>query len=308
MNRILYIVNPAGHGGAGGKVWDRMQSEWPDQIDPQDVRFTQRQGHDKEIAACAEGYDILAAVGGDGTVGEIMSGMMAQSGPRPKLAITPAGTGNDIGRNVGVYSFEDAINALRGGRARKFDLIRIDCQVDGRKAYRYAFLSGSVGFSVCYMARPWMKRYLGPKGAYYLSIVLGIIAFRIPHMTVRWQGHEYGGRTWVVYAANVERTAGGSMCIAPGARPDDGKLHVAIVPSRSKLYSMTKMMPKVPSGAHVREPGVSYFSTEKLDVECERPGIVEIDGDVFGTAPATFTVCSKAIEVIRPVKTDEGGV
>ena len=77
MSNILYIINPAGHGGAGKKVWERMQSTLPDRIDPDDVHFTERQGHAREIAAAAEGYDIVAAVGGDGTVGEVLSGIMA---------------------------------------------------------------------------------------------------------------------------------------------------------------------------------------------------------------------------------------
>jgi diacylglycerol kinase family enzyme len=172
MSSILYIINPAGHGGAGIKVWEKLQSKWPDQIDSKDVHFTERQGHAREIATSAEGYYILTAVGGDGTVGEILSGIMAQPEPRPKLAIIPAGTGNDIARAVGIYSFENAVDALHGDHVRKFDLIRIDCQVDGRKAHRYAFLVGTVGFSSTLMVRPWMKRYLGPKGAYYLGIIL----------------------------------------------------------------------------------------------------------------------------------------
>jgi diacylglycerol kinase family enzyme len=78
MSSILYIINPAGHGGAGIKVWEKLQSKWPDQIDSKDVHFTERQGHAREIATSAEGYDILTAVGGDGTVGEILTGIMAQ--------------------------------------------------------------------------------------------------------------------------------------------------------------------------------------------------------------------------------------
>ena len=94
MSKILYIINPFGCGGAGIKVWEKAQSKWPELIDSQNSHITERQGHAREIATSAESYDILAAVGGDGTVGEIMSGIMALSEPRPKLAIIPAGTGN----------------------------------------------------------------------------------------------------------------------------------------------------------------------------------------------------------------------
>jgi diacylglycerol kinase family enzyme len=147
MSNILYVINPAGHGGAGINVWEKVRSTWSDQIGSEDVHFTERQGHAREIAVSAEGYDILTAIGGDGTVGEILSGIMAHQDPRPKLAIIPAGTGNDIARNLGISSFENAVDALHGDHARTVDLIRIDCQVEGRKAHRYAFLMGNVGFS-----------------------------------------------------------------------------------------------------------------------------------------------------------------
>ncbi len=98
------------------------------------------------------------------------------------------------------------------------------------------------------------------------------------------------------------------MCIAPGAHPDDGELHVTIVPSRSKLDMMAKTMPKVASGEHVNEPGVLYFSTKKIEVDCEYPGIVEIDGDIFGTAPAKFSICPRAVEVVCPTQPDRKSV
>jgi YegS/Rv2252/BmrU family lipid kinase len=307
VGSILYIINPAGHGGAGIRVWEELQSRWPDRIDSRDVHFTERQGHAGEIATSAEGYDILTAVGGDGTVGEVLTGIMAHRGPRPKLAMIPAGTCNAIGRAVGIYSLEDAVDALRGDHARKFDLIKIECQVDGRKAHRYAFLGGTVGFSAGAMAKPWMKRLLGPTVGYCLSIFLGILAYRVPHMTVRWDEQEFSERAWGAYAANVEWTGADSICIAPGAQPDDGELRVVIVPSRSKLNFVAKFMPKVPSGKHVKEPGVSYFSAKKIEVDCEHPGLVEIDGDIFGTAPATFSICPRAVQILCPGKADMKG-
>lgn len=308
MGNVLYIVNRVGRGGAGIKVWEKFQSKWPDQIDPKDVRFTQRQEHAREIATSAKGYDILTAVGGDGTAGEVISGIMAQPEPRPKLAIIPSGTANDIARAVGIYPFEAAVDALRGGHVRKFDLIKIDCQVDGHKAHRYAFLNGTVGFSSTAMLKPWMKRLLGPTVVYYLSILMGILVYRAQHMTVRWEDQEYNQRAWIVYAANVEYTSAGSMRIAPGAHPDDGELHVVIIPLRSKLNLIARTMPKVASGKHVKEPGVLYFSTKKIEVDCEHPGVVEIDGDIFGSAPATFSICPRAVQVLCLDKTDKKSV
>ena len=300
MRKVLYIINPAGHGGAGLKVWERFKSEWPDPIDPGDVHFTERQGHAREIATAAEGYDVLAAVGGDGTVGELISGMMAQPEPHPKIAIIPAGTGNDIARNLGAFPFENALESLRGHHAKSVDLIRIECQVDGRSSHRYAFLTANAGFSANTVIRPWMKRMLGPTGAYYLATILRIITYRAPLVTVQSGKRDYRGKAWMVIVANVERTSGGSMCLAPGALFDDGELNVSIIPFQSKLRDVPNMLPKVAAGGHVDEPGVSYFPSRHVTVESDPPAVLDIDGDVFGTTPAVFEVCPRAVQILCP--------
>ena len=96
MDRCLYIINPAGHGGKGTAAWEAFKTLWPDPIDPEHVMVTNRAGHAREIATSVKGYDVLAAVGGDGTIGEVISGLMDRKGSRPKLALIPTGTGNDM--------------------------------------------------------------------------------------------------------------------------------------------------------------------------------------------------------------------
>jgi diacylglycerol kinase (ATP) len=300
MSSVLYIINPAGHGGAGTKAWEEFKTSWSDPIDPRHVIVTQRPGHARKIAASTEGYDILAAVGGDGTVGEILSGIMAHQKPQPKLAVIPGGTGNDIARNIGICSIADGAAALHDGHPRAFDLVRIDYQIDGQREHRHAFLYGCVGFSSIPMVKHWMKRLLGPKGAYYLGMCLQMIVYRAPQMTVRMEEREHRGRNWMVVVGNAERAAGGSMCLAPGARTDDGELNITIVPSQSKLKMVTKLLPKVATGAHINEPGISYLPGKRIAVDSAPPAILELDGDIFGTTPATFTVCPRALQVISP--------
>ena len=100
MSKSLYIINPAGHGGVGPRVWEEFKTLWSDLIDPEHIVITERPGHAREIVVSTQGYDIFTAIGGDGTVGEVISGIMEHPEPRPRLAIIPAGTGNDIARNA----------------------------------------------------------------------------------------------------------------------------------------------------------------------------------------------------------------
>ncbi len=309
MSRVLYIINPAGHGGAGIKAWGEFQRLWPKQIDPSDIIISKRIGHAREIASCAKGHKILAAVGGDGTVGDVMSGIMEREGQKPKLAIIPAGTGNDIARHASINSIEDAACALQEGDLRNFDIMRVDYQDNGQPAYRYAFLIGAVGFSAQPMIKPWMKRFLGPKGAYYLGTFLQIILHKSPYITLLADGEERTkGHSWMVMVANVEYTSGGSMCVAPGASTEDGELNITVYPANSKFTMITKLFPKVPSGDQIKEPGVTYFLAKKIELNSDPPAILDLDGDVFGTTPARFAVCPGMLQIMTPVRKDNKSV
>jgi len=298
LNKVLYIVNPAGNGGAGMKVWETFKSFWADPIDSAHVVFTERLGHAREIAASCNGYEIIAAVGGDGTVGEVISGIMDRQEPRPRLAVIPCGTGNDIAQNAGIFSVADAAAALHEGQSRAFDLIRVGRPVDGQTEHRHAFLFANTGFSSIPMMKPWMKRLLGATGAYYLAALLQALAYRSPHMVVRVDGKEYVGNTFLVIAGNAERAAGGCMRICPGAITNDGELNISIIKPVSVYKVITQLFPRIAKGTHINAPGISYFTGRKIEVQSEPPAVLDLDGELFGTTPATFSVCPLALGVV----------
>jgi len=300
MSKCLYIINPAGHGGKGIRAWDTFKTLWAEPINPEHVVVTEKPGHAREIAASAEGVDTFIAVGGDGTIGEVISGIMERERPKPKLALIPTGTGNDIGRNVGILSMADAMTALRHGQNRAFDLVRIDCQRNGAQRTGYGFLFGTVGFSAISTMKPWMKRWMNAKVAYYLATFLQILTYRAPHMTVRTKDREFKDRLYIVIAGNAEYAGGGGVRMSPHALTDDGLLNITVIPTRSKLNVITRLFPRIAAGTHIREPRVFYFTDEKVEVHSDPPAVLEVDGDLFGTTPATFTLCAHAIQIICP--------
>lgn len=308
MSKTLFVVNPAASGGRGLETWERFCDSWPDEPDPNDVFMTDRPGQATEIVASAEDYDLVVAVGGDGTACETLSGLMAHPEPRPTLALVPAGTGNDVARTVRIpLDTESAIATIRDGQSRSFDVIRIDCHLDGHTVRTYSLLSCGVGFRPGDSVRPWMKRWLGPTGAYYLATILEVLTYQLPQMRVSWEEREYSGKTWLVIIGNAEYTSGGSMRTAPGARMDDGELDVTIVPSRSRPSLLFKLLPKAPSGDHVEDPSIQYFPARRIEVESDPPADLEIDGNPFGQTPATLTVCPRAVRIVCPSGSDTLG-
>jgi len=302
MKKVFYIVNPTSSGGTGIKVWNRYKRTCAREIAPQDVHFTRHTGDAAQHAKTVAGYSMIVAVGGDGTVGEVISGIMARTVEagdcRPTLAVLPAGTGNDIARHISAFPLDKAISTLRDGRVTSFDLIRIECQGEAGPLYRHAFLYGTAGFCALLKFKPWMKRYLGATVGTYLSMILALLEFRPPEMTITWQGGGYTGPLWMAIAANAEKVAGASIRLAPEARTGDGVLDMLLIPAKSKPAMLGGLLPKIPTGRHIGVTGVQYFRSTALTVDAERPVLVEIDGDVFGYTPAVFAVCPKALGIL----------
>ncbi len=300
MSKTLYIINPAGHGGAGLNVWDAFKADWGDPIEKEHIKVTERSGQAREIATAAEGYDTFVAVGGDGTVGEVMSAIMDREESDLKLAIIPAGTGNDIGRNIGVRSVQDSVKSLRGGVVKAFDIMRLKSLVNGKAVYNYGFLACGVGFSSIPRIRPWMKRLLGPKGAYYLATLIQLALYKPTNMTMKSEEKEHRGLTWLIMVGNSESTAGDSMRLAPGARIDDGELNISIFPGGSRIRMGLRLMPKISKGTHVEDPLVSYFPARELDIDSDPPAVIELDGDLYGHTPAKISVRPLAMRFMTP--------
>lgn len=293
MGDMQFIINPAGNGGAGLKVWQAFQQIWPEPIDSASVSFTEYPTHARKIAAETDCKTIVVA-GGDGTVGEVISGIMDQPEPRPKLAIIPCGTGNDIARCGDFQTLEESIDVLKAGTSRSFDLIRVERESETR----HAFLFANTGFSSIPRMKPWMKRLLGATGAYYLATLLEVMTYKPRYMNLLIDGQDYSAPTFLVIASNAEYAGGGSMRIAPGAKTDDGRLNISIIKPLPLFKLVTKLFSSIADGSYIKEPEVTYLTGKKIEVSCNPPAVLDLDGELFGTTPAMISIVPKGIEIL----------
>lgn len=293
MGDMQFIINPAGNGGAGLKVWQAFQKIWPEPIDSASVSFTEYPMHARKIAAETDCKTIVVA-GGDGTVGEVISGIMDQPEPRSKLAIIPCGTGNDIARCGDFQTLEESIDVLKAGTSRSFDLIRVERESETR----HAFLFANTGFSSIPRMKPWMKRLLGATGAYYLATLLEVMTYKPRYMNLLIDGQDYSAPTFLVIASNAEYAGGGSMRIAPGAKTDDGRLNISIIKPLPLFKLVTKLFSSIADGSYIKEPEVTYLTGKKIEVSCNPPAVLDLDGELFGTTPAMISIVPKGIEIL----------
>src|SRR5438067_11523460 len=226
---ILFIVNPSSGAGKAGREWAAVETWLPTSGLPYEVAFTTRPLEATEIAqkAVRESRPVVVAVGGDGTLNEVVNGFFRNGAPIPtssKLAMIPLGTGGDFRRPLRIPSDpRQAIHGLRSGAARRLDACRVPRQTsDGATAVRH-FINiddAGLGGDVVYQVKRGSKR-LGAL-TYKVGSGLALLTYKNKPMTMVIDGstHELAKAQQVV-VANCQ-FFGGGMQMAPSASPTDG--------------------------------------------------------------------------------------
>ena len=258
-------------------------------------------GAAEKLAAAAGGHDVVVAAGGDGTVHEVVNGLMGLPEPRPALGILPLGTGNDVARNLGMLDVQRALAAIAEGERRPIDLIRVELEVEGARRCVYGVLNCGIGLgaAVVRATTPLVKRVFGSRHAYDVGTLRALVAWRSPAMTITHDNGTIEGRVMFLALGNGEWEGGGAMRLSPGARMDDGLLNVLLIHHGSKI-EVLRNFGRLATGEHIHHPLVDYFTTTRLDVRSPAPLGVQTDGDVIGQSPVTAEVAAAAITVCAP--------
>ena len=301
--RILLIANPA----AGRRQGEQRLAVARTQLEALGhavtAALTESAGHATRLAKSnAPDFEIVAALGGDGTVNEVANGLMAvELGERPALATLPVGTGNDVALTFGLAHFESAIDALANGGTRTLDVIRVQLMRDGESVTQHALLFVAAGFAaeVIRKTGPRVKRLFGRRFSYSVGLFRALASFRAPEFSVKWDGGEKRGRMFQVCAGNTEFGAGGVMRISPGARPDDGLLNISLVGALGRLQ-IVRRFPSILSGRYVEDERVDYFTGKRLEIDAVPPAEIQADGDIIGTTPAAIELLPGALRLVTP--------
>ena len=301
--RILLIANPASGQHRGERRLAQASKRLASLGHAVTGTLTESAGHATRLAKSnAPDFEIIAALGGDGTVNEVANGLMAvEPGERPTLATLPVGTGNDVALTYGLAHFESAIDALAKGSTRTLDVIRVQLMRDGKSVTRHALLFVAAGFAaeVIRKTGPRVKRIFGRRFSYSVGLFRALASFRAPEFSVKWDGGETSGRMFQVCAGNTEFAAGGVMRISPGARPDDGLLNISLVDALGRLQ-IVRRFPSILSGRYVEDERVDYFTGKRLEIDAVPPAELQADGDIIGTTPAAIELLPGALRLVTP--------
>lgn len=301
-SRTLIIINPA---AGRHSRWRRLESSLTELGLAFDRAISSSAQHARALARNAAGsYDLLVAAGGDGTVCEVMNGLMSGDGPpQATLAILPLGTGNDSARAVGIHNDEDALRALGSGTVRCIDLIEIDCRTSGRAAVQYAMLFASTGISTNLLKHttPRLKSLFGQRLAYGMGLLFALPGYVAPVMKISCDG-VLMRKSLVLASASNGETFGGGMRIAPGAALDDGVLNINLIESIGTFEALRHLR-LLYAGRHIAHPKVCYKTAHELAIETDPPIEVAADGDLIGETPAMFRVRPRTLKLLVPTGT-----
>ena len=300
--RWLAIVNPAAgrpDGGAGWRATERALRSAGVGID---VDYTSHPGHGGTLAreALQQGRRRLIVAGGDGSVNEVLQGIMTAGLADTRevtLALAPHGTGNDWARSLRIPADPRGVAAmLAAGRTRLHDVGAIDFPGPTRRWFINVAGAGYDAWVTERVPRPV------PSALTYLRIALaGLAQYRSPHFRIAADGRSIEGRLLLAFVANAQY-CGNRMHVAPTARMDDGRLDVLAV----EELSLAQVLPKLAKlyGGHILgDRAVRHFEAERVHIETDPPVSVQADGQIVGTTPAEFSLQPRALSVAVPAGT-----
>ena len=296
----VVIGNPrAGRGGVQRR-WDELLERLERAGLAPTGRLTRAPGHATELArrARAEGRALVVAVGGDGTVHEVVNGLLADGdeAPVPVLGVVPGGSGCDYARTFGLPAdLEAAVANLASTMPpRLVDVGQVRCQgPDG--PHRRMFVNvAEVGIGADVARRAsGLPRCLGA-GRYVVSFVLTLAGHRHGHASVEAGSERYDGPLTNLVVA-IGQYFGGGMRIAPAADPGDGDFEVQVQFGSKLDYALA--MPKVFRGTHLPHPRVLEWRGAQVHISSEPAIRLEADGELLGTTPATFGLLPAALRL-----------
>jgi YegS/Rv2252/BmrU family lipid kinase len=308
------IVNPRSANGATGRQFDKISAAVRSAVGEHGHAFTERPMHAAELARAAieKGHDLIIAVGGDGTINEVVNGFFApfEPGETPRaidpnacLAVVPRGTGGDFRKTIGLDEvLQRSADRLKNA-PRRLDVGLVEFSDEQGKPGARLFVNvadAGLGGEVVQIANRSSK-LLGGKLTFKIASARALIGWKDHRVRFSLDGGPMEETSITGFNIANGRYFGGGMMVAPEARLDDGKFDV-IIWSGYGLMDFVKLGKQLADGSHTKLSGTRVASATKVRIEpadTKGPPLrLDLDGEGPGNCPATFTMLPGAIGLV----------
>jgi diacylglycerol kinase (ATP) len=270
--RYLVVVNPVGRGGYAQRQGIWLLNKFRRMGIEHEALFTEKAGHAQElIADWSEPVDVIVAVGGDGTINEVINGIMSSGQRSRKLAVFPSGTADDFARNMKIPRDRDeALKVVLGEYEKTIDLMRVN--------ERYAAVTVGMGLDAEIAHRAYRSKRLRLLAYWYQG--LGMLFKPLPRFNLSIDvGEEHLEDEYLLVVAGNAGSYGRYLKMMPEASMDDGELNMAAFFPMNKLKALF-MFVLLTIGRHTWSGDFSQYSAREISIECLDDVFAQFDGEV----------------------------
>ncbi len=301
----MVIVNPKAGSGRGLKDWPIISNLMYSHGLHFTCLFTEHKYHAIELTVKAinDGYRNIVAVGGDGTIHEVVNGIFIQKKVPTtaiSLAVIPAGTGNDWIRMYGISkTYSEAVKSLVEKRTVLQDVARVTYFETRVQHTRYMANVAGLGYDAVVNMKYNLLKDDGKYGKWlYLRSALHTFAkFSPVHFNIKVDGQEFYDGMIFSGAVGIGKYNGGGMQQTPYATVDDELMDLTVIKKMSKLR-IARNFRTLYSGNIYSIPKVMHTQCKKIEIESIPESRIEIDGEAVGTSPFSFELVPHAIKVV----------
>jgi len=292
--KFIITVNPHGGKKLGPRLLNRVKPLFEAKGIELFVVETTFAGHAKELANQLNitEYDGFIGIGGDGTLHEIINGMLSRhDGRKIPIGIIPGGSGNSYMHDLQLTDPLKAAKAIINGKTRALDTAKVE--VNHIIKYSNNMIGWGLVTDVGNKAEHF--RWLGTNRYTILSVV-EVLRHKSRPATLIMDDKKIEDEFTFIIACNSIHVGKG-MKMAPKARLDDGLIDLIVIRSDVSRTRLLQVLPKLFDGSHINEPELEYYQTSQFSLIPETDEILNIDGEIMGSTPIQVNVIPKAFEM-----------
>lgn len=287
--RVKVILNPYANRWHAGEKLELVQAALTAVNISPDIHLTQMAGEGTAVARQVAGeYDAVVAAGGDGTINEVINGLIQAAGENQTVpfGVLPIGTANDLADTLPLpRDLSQAAQIIADGHIRPIDAVRVTVHpgADGRDNVHYFVNNCAIGMEPLVTLENTKIKRLSGNARYFVSLVRALIKLRAWQMEIRFdEARTFSGPAILLSVCNGPRT-GGIFQMAPGAQFDDGEFDYIFAPDMPKR-TVLAILPRLFKGTHIQHPRVQHGRARSIIITCQPGTPIHADGELIADA------------------------
>lgn len=290
MKKVKLILNPKAGNGIGVAYIPIIKKLFKD-YDLTVYKTKKKKDATEQAKLSSNKYDIIIAAGGDGTINEVINGLVNS---RSSLGIIPIGTGNSFAAELKIsLNFIKACQIIKKNKIKKFDL--------GKANNSYFLLWSGIGFDAHVLdnVQPLLKKILGIT-AYPLTAFQKLVDYKAPLMSITMDD-KIKKNGYFTVISNI-KNYGRFFQFSPNADPFDGKLDVCILKKKPTFKKMLEYLMIISKKKKKKnyDKDIDHFQAKKIKIDSKEKILIHTDAEIIGTTPVTIIVVPKAVSIIIP--------